>query len=232
MAKRYYGVIPQSDLQAPKPRLEPKQRGQRRIMVEAPAKLPFLLMGYKVPVLATAEDESEVYALDVLAGVLDGGDSARFARDLIRGRQIAAAAGASYSMYSRSDDLFTFQGIPANGHTIEEIEAALREHIQRVKTELVDAKELNRIKAQVIASNVYEKDSLFYQAMTMGILETVGLGWQRQDEYVNKIKAVTAEQVRAVAQKYLVDDQLTVATLKPLPIENHKTPDTAAPTGH
>ena len=179
-------------------------------------------MGYKVPVLATVQNEKEVYALDVLAGVLDGGNSARFSRDLIRGRQLAAAAGASYSMHARTDDLFILQAIPANGHTIQEIESALSEHIEKVKTELVDEKELKRIKAQVIASEVYEKDSLFYQGMSMGILETVGLGWQRQDEYVEKIKAVTAEQVLEVAKKYLIDDQLTVAILEPLPIEPNK----------
>lgn len=222
MAQRYYGVIPRVETANIKPRKEAKQLGERRIVVEAPAKLPFLLMGYKVPVLGTVEDEQEVYALDVLAGVLDGGNSARFSRDLIRGRQLAASAGASYGMHARSDDLFTLQAIPANGHTVAEIEAALREHIEKVKNELVDEKELKRIKAQVIASEVYEKDSLFYQGMSMGILETVGLGWQRQNEYVDKIKAVTAKQIRTVAKKYLVDDQLTVAVLKPLPIDPNK----------
>ena len=228
MAQRYYGVIPKGKDVVIKPRLEAKQYGQRRIEVAAPAKLPYLLMGYKVPVLGTVEDEKEVYALDVLAGVLDGGESARFSRDLIRGRQLAASASASYGMHARVDDLFTLQGIPANGHTMQEIEAALREHVEKVKTDLVDEKELKRIKAQVIASEVYEKDSLFYQGMSMGILETVGLGWLRQDEYVEKIKAVTAEQIRAVAKKYLVDDQLTVATLKPLPIDPNKPPTAAS----
>ena len=232
MAKRYYGVIPKGKTAILKPRTEAKQRGQRRIEVAAPAKLPYLLMGYKVPVLATVEDEKEVYALDVLAGVLDGGDSARFSRDLIRGRQLAASAGASYGMHARTDDLFILQGIPANGHTMQEIEAALREHIEKLKTELIDEKELKRIKAQVIASEVYEKDSLFYQGMSMGILETVGLGWQRQDEYVEKIKAVTAEQVQAVAIKYLIDEHLTVATLKPLPIDPNKPPTAAAAGRH
>ena len=224
MAKRYYGVVPKGKPIMFKPRQESEQHGERRIVVEAPAKLPFILMGYKVPALATAKDEKEAYALDVLAGVLDGGDSARFARDLIRGHQLAASAGASYNLYARMDDLFTLQAIPANGHSIQEIEAALHGQVEKVKTELVNAKELKRIKAQVIAAKVYEKDSLFYQAMSLGILQSVGLGWQRQDEYVDKIKAVTAEQIREVAKKYLIDEHLTVATLKPLPIDPNKAP--------
>jgi len=232
MAKRYYGDVPKGKAINFKPRQESEQHGERRIVVAAPAKLPFILMGYKVPVLATAKDEKEVYALDVLTGVLDGGNSARFARDLIRGRQLAASAGASYSMYARINDLLILQGIPANGHTIQEMEAALRGHVERLKTELVDEKELQRIKAQVIAAKVYEKDSVFYQAMSLGILESVGLGWQKQDEYVDKIKAVTAEQVREVARKYLIDDHLTVATLKPLPIDPNKAPVMPLPERH
>ncbi|MDH5485046.1 MAG: insulinase family protein, partial [Gammaproteobacteria bacterium] len=79
--------------------------------------------------------------------------------------------------------------------------------------------ELQRVKAQVMASSVYEQDSVFYQAMQMGILETIGVGWQRKQEYLDGIKSVTAEQVQAVAKKYLNRDQLTVAVLEPLPVD-------------
>jgi zinc protease len=65
---------------------------------------------------------------------------------------------------------------------------------------------------------------VFYQAMQLGILETVGLGWQRKGEYLQKIQQVTAEQVQQVAQKYLQDDQLTVAMLQPQSIESSATP--------
>ena len=70
----------------------------------------------------------------------------------------------------------------------------------------------------MVASKVYERDSVFYQAMQIGVLETVGLGWQMLDDYVAKVNAVTPEQLQAVAEKYLVDDTLTVAVLEPLPI--------------
>ncbi|MGB1702710.1 MAG: glycosyltransferase, partial [Cycloclasticus sp.] len=61
-----------------------------------------------------------------------------------------------------------------------------------------------------LTSGVFQKDSNFYQAMQLGMLETVGVGWQKADEYVEKIKAVTAEQVRNAAKKYLNEDHLTV----------------------
>jgi len=68
----------------------------------------------------------------------------------------------------------------------------------------------------VISSAVYEQDSMFYQAMKIGIAETVGYGWQQDTHYVDRIQAVTAEQIQQVAKKYLIAKTLTVAALKPL----------------
>jgi len=84
----------------------------------------------------------------------------------------------------------------------------------------VSAEELDRVTTQVVASQVFELDSVFYQAMQIGTLETMGLDWRLIDEYADRLKAVTAEQVRAVARKYLLDDRLTVAVLDPLPMDN------------
>ncbi len=223
LAKKYFGPLKPGTITPPKPRLEIEQRGERRIRVKAPAELPYLLMGYKAPRITGAEGEWEPYALAVLSSVLDGGNSARFAKNLIRGQQIAASAGAGYRPFSRMDTLFMFDGNPAQGHNIEALETAIREQIANVQSELVSNDELARIKAQVIAAEVYEKDSVFYQAMQIGSLETIGLDWRLGKQYADKIKQVTAEQVREVAQKYLVEDHLTVAVLEPLPLDN-KTP--------
>ena len=103
-----------------------------------------------------------------------------------------------------------------------ELKSALLEEVEKLKTGLPEQNELDRVKAQVIAANVYEKDSLFYQAMQLGILETTGLGWQKKDEYLEKISAITPEQVQAVAIRYLTEETLTVAELKPLPMESKK----------
>ena len=220
LARKHYGPLEPSELSPPKPRIESRQRGTRRVTVRVPAKLPYLVMGYKVPVLKTAEAEWEPYALEVLAGVLDGGNSARLSRRLVRKQQLAANAGAGYDLYAMRQSLFLLDGTPAEKHTTAELEKALRAEIERLKEEPVTAEELARVKAQVVAGKTFERDSLFYQAMQMGTLETVGLGWRRMEEYSDKVAAVTAEQVRAVARKYLVDDHLTIAELKPLPLEN------------
>ena len=228
MAKKYFGPIPGSKIKPLKPQRETKQRGERRLKVRAQAEVPYLLMGYKVPVLLTAKDPNEVYALEVMAGILDGGNSARLAKDLVRGTQIAVSAGAGYDMYDRIDNLFLFDGRPSTGNSIEVLEEALREQIARLQTTLATQDELDRIKAQVVAAKVYELDSVFYQGMQIGTLETVGLDHTRLDEYVARVRAVTPAQVQAVAKKYLIDEGLTVAILDPINDKKENNKATAA----
>ena len=216
LAKKYYGPLtPSKDLPRLKPRIEAPQYGERRITIKVPAKLPYLIMGYKVPSLNTAKQSWEPYALEVLAGILSGGDSARLPKELVRGAQMAASADVSYDMISRQSGLFIFDAIPSAKFSLADIEKALYKQIKKLKDEPVTEKELQRVKAQVVAGNVYEKDSIFYQAMNLGQLETVGLPWTLADEYLGKIRAVTAEQVQKVARKYFVDTQKTIALLEP-----------------
>jgi zinc protease len=220
LAEKYFADLKPSEIKALKPQTEIEQLGMRKMTIKVPAKLPSLLMGYKVPVLKTAEQEWEAYALEVLAGVLDGGNSARLTSGLVRGKQIAVSAAAGYSLTTKLSDLFELEATPAEGKTVAELETALKDEIAKLQGELISSDELQRIKAQVLASGVYERDSNFYQAMQLGMLETVGLGWQKADEYVSKVNQVTAEQVRDVARKYLIEDHLSIAYLDPQPINN------------
>jgi zinc protease len=219
LAQQYFGELQPSDIPSLKPQLEMPQLGIRKMTVKVPAKLPAILLGYHVPTLKTAKEEWEAYALEVLAGVLDGGNSARLSKSLVRGKQIAVTASASYNFLSRLSDLFEIEATPAQGKTVLELEEALKKEIAQLQITLVDPNELQRIKAQVLATDIYQRDSNFYQAMQLGMLETVGLGWQKTDDYVEKINSITAEQVRTVAQKYLVDDHLNIAYLEPQKID-------------
>lgn len=226
LAERYFGPLEAGPPAEMKSRLEVEQIGERRVTIRLPAELPYLLMGYKVPVLKTVENPDDAYALEVLAGILDGGSSARLSSRLVRGKQIALSAGAGYDLYARLRSLFTVSALPAGKQSLAEVEKALREEIGLLQKELVTERELNRVKAQVLANEIYELDSIFYQAMQIGTLETVGLGWKTIYEYVDRIKLVTPEQVRDVARRYLVDEKLTVAYLDPLPMNanNAKAP--------
>ena len=219
LAEKHFGPLSAEKVSAPKLGGDPAQRGEKRIMVKAPAKEPYLLMGFKSTAIGHAEEDWEPYALEMLSSILDGGSSARFSRELVRGAHVAASAGASYSAFSRLPGMLLLDGIPAQGRTIDELEQALLSQIQRLSNEPVAEAELERIRNQLIAAKVYEKDSVYAQAKQIGSLETVGLGWQLMDEYVAHLSRVTPEQVQAVARKFLVTDNLTVALLEPQPID-------------
>ena len=231
LAEKHFGPLKAETIAPPKTRQEPPQSGEKRIRVKAPAQEPYLLMGYKTPAVGDAAEDWEPYALEMLASVLDGGGSARFARELVRGTQVAATAGTSYSAFSRLPGLFLFDGVPAKGKDIPTLEAALLAQIERVRTEPVDPEELERIRTQLIANKVYEKDSVFYQGMQLGQLEALGLGWELADRYVEKLAAVTPEQIQAVARKYLIPDGLTVAVLDPQPLDGKQVARVPLPPG-
>jgi len=231
LAQKHFGPLEPEQVTPPKLRIEPEQRGEKRLRVKAPAKEPYIILGYKATALGHASEDWESYALEMLSSVLDGGSSARFSRELVRGSKVAASAGASYSAFTRLPGMFLIDGTPAKDHTIEDLKQAFGEQIDRVRNELVDASELERIRTQLIAGKVYELDSVYAQAMLLGRLETVGLGWPLVNEYVEQLSRVTPEQVQAVARKYLVPDHRTVALLEPLPMDG-KQPRPGAAGGH
>ena len=233
LAEKYFGKIKPTKIARRLPDLSLKPLGKRELVVKAPAKLSWLVMGYNVPHYTKFEKSWEPYALIVLAGILDGGKSARLEKDLIREKRIALEISASFSPYKRYGTLFKFTGVPAKDVTPKQLEEAIISEINQLKKELVTEQELSRVKAQAVAEHVYEKDSMSGQAFEIGGLEIIGLSWREGEEFPKKIEAVTAEQVHEVAKKYLVEDRLTVAILEPLPIENGKEiPETFKPGVH
>jgi zinc protease len=232
LAAKTYGRIKPHALPERKPQNEPAQAGIKRVTVKAPAKLPYLMMAWKVPRLRDVDADREPYALEVLATVLDGHDAARFAKNLVRGSKIAQSAGAGYDGTLRGEAMFMLDGQPAEGRTVAELEAALRAELKRVQDEGVSPEELARVKTQTIASQVYKRDSMMAQAMEIGGLEAAGHKWQDIDKLLEKIRGVTAEEVQAVAKKYFHDDTLTVAVLDPLPPDQARPKQSAVATRH
>jgi zinc protease len=218
VAGEKFGSLPVRPLPARKPQVEPPQRGLKRLVVKAPGELPYLLMGWHAPVIRDVADDWEPYALGVLVGVLDGSDAARLDRILVREERVALNAGAGYDSVNRGPGMFTLDGVPAPGRTVADLEAALRREIRRIVDEGVGADELDRVKAQVIAQQVFQRDSMFYQAMQMGILDNAGVPYDSAATQVRRIREVTSAQVQDVARRYLVDDGLTVAVLEPQPL--------------
>ena len=201
LAKQYFGPLKPQSLPVRKPQTEPEQKGERRVIVKAQAKLPYVQMGFHVPALQDADKDWEPYALEILAGVLDGNPSARLNQNLVRQEKVAVGVGAGYDLITRGRQaLFQLQGTPSEGKTAADIETALLKEIEKIKQSGVTNEELQRVKAQVIASDVYQRDSMFYQAMQIGNVETAGFSWKMLKDYPSKLSAVTPEQVQAVAK--------------------------------
>jgi len=201
-----------------KPQEEPAPRGEKRIVVKAPSKQPYLLMTYHAPTLRDAEKDTVPWALQVLAGILNGNDSARLTKHLVKEQRLAVSVDASYDGLSRGPGMFYLDGTPAEGRSVAELEKALKAEIARIQKQGVSDEELNRVKAQVIAGDVYQRDSVFYQAMQLGELAILGLPLHLLEKRVEKFKSVTAEQVRDAA-KLLSEDRLSIAVLDPQPID-------------
>ncbi len=229
LAQQHFGAIPRKTLPPRKPQMEPPQLGLKRLTVKVPAEQPQVLMAYRVPGLEKPATDWEPYAFDMLESILSGNDAARLPRQLVKTERIAASAGANYDGVGRGPSFFLLSGTPTAGHSAEQIEQGLRRELKRVIEEGVTEEELNRVKAQVIAAQVYQRDSMFFQARQIGSMETIGFSYRDLDLYIEKLKQVTAEQVKAVAGKYLVDDSLTIAYLDPQPLEG--APRRTAPTG-
>lgn len=218
LAQRYYGKIPRRVQPARRIFSEPLQIGIKRLVVKAPAELPLLVMSFHAPNIIDAKQDWKPYALEMLAGVLSGNDSARLNKHLVREQQIASSVGAAFDSVSRGPGLFTLEAVPSAGKTAADMETALRGEIAQLIRDGVSETELKRVRAQVLAGEVYKLDSVFYQAMQIGQMESIGLGQKTIPVMLERLQAVTAEQVSLVAKEFLQDDNLTVAVLDPQPL--------------
>ena len=214
-ARDTYGRIPARALAERKQYAEPMQAGARQLEVKAPADLPLLVMGWKAPRLADPQKDVDPYALEMLAQILDGHEAARLPTALVREQQIAVSVDASYDAMNRGPGMFVLQASPRPGHTVAELERAIRAALANVASQGVSEAELARARSQLRAAEVYKKDSVMGQAMEIGMLETLGYGWQTSDLMLDKLNAVSAADVQRVAQTYFSDDQLTIARLVP-----------------
>lgn len=246
LAEKYYGPIAARPVPERKPRTEPPQAGARHLDFKAPASQAYVSMSFKVPKFeaadllsadnsastgagktasATAASSREALALTVLAAVLDGYSGARLDRALVQGPgRVADGVGASSGWVSRGPQLFTLDGVPADGKTTQELAQALRQQVALIAQSGVSQAELQRVKTQWVASETYKLDSVFSQARELGSNWVQGLPLDASTRLIAQLRSITASEVQAVAAKYFADDQMTMATLLPQPIDPNRKP--------
>jgi zinc protease len=136
----------------------------------------------------------------MLAYVLDNGLS----KTLVRDQQIASSIGVGYGLYSKYDTLLTLSFIPAKGVSNEAVLSAIKMQVaELIKKPAMIKEELLRTKIQLEASFVFEQDHISTQSYYLGMLATVGLPIETLFSYVDKMRAVSAEDVAQVAKQYL-----------------------------
>jgi zinc protease len=222
MAERHYGRIPAGAVPARKPRTEPAQQGPRRLVYRGVTDQPMVVMAWHAPRYSGQDDEAsrDALALAALAGVLDGYSGARLDRALVQGqgnagKRVADSASAGYGLLGRGPQVFTLSAVPARGVTPEMAAAALKLEIERIAREGVSDVELQRVKTQWTASEVYKLDSIMGQAQELGSYWINGLPLDAGERLIARLREVTPAQVQAVAQRYFTERTLNTGLLLP-----------------
>jgi zinc protease len=230
LAKKYYEPLQAKNLPIRKPQIEVNALGIKRIEVKVPAENPDLTMAWQVPKLNPNKlDVAEPYALQVLAAILDGHANSRMNRILVRDKRIADSVDASYGALGRGPQLFTLGASISKKSSPSMVESEIRNILKDIAVNGVTDVELNRVKTQLMAAQVYKKDSVFGQAMEIGVFEMNQVSWKYADDYVAAIGKVNSSQIKEVINKYLRDDNLTIAFLNPQPMDLKKTTNQSAP---
>jgi zinc protease len=219
LAEQHYGPLEGRALPVRKPQIEPKQEGTRRVTVKAPAELPVLIMGYKAPILRDVDKDSDPYALEMLAAILDGHDAARFNKKLVREDKVALSAGIEYDNTARGPACSICTAARRKARPLPTWKAALRAEITRVQQEGVSER---RTEAGQGATGRQ-------RGVQTGFDVRPGHGnrpdgvcrppYQKIERMLEKLQQVSAAEVQAVAKKYFNDDALTVGVLEPQPLD-------------
>lgn len=208
--KTAFGKIPRGPEPPKVSAEEPEQRGERRVILKKEAELPLVLAFYHAPNLKSPDS----FALDLLSVVLAGGKSSRLHHDLVYQKRLVRGVDADYSGVSIDPAGLSVYAQLLPGIEVAAVEREINRNLEKVKTELISERELQKAKNQVEAAFVFAQDSIFGQAMKIGYYEAVG-GWRQMDAYLDGIRKVTREDIRRVAGQYLNPDRRTVGTLIP-----------------
>ncbi len=209
LAKKYFGSIPRG----PDPPLlipqEPEQRGEKRVTVYKEVKIPLIAIAYHVPRFK----HEDTFALDVISSILSSGESSRLHRKMVYEMQIVSSIGADADSLL-DPGLFSFYAVMQKGHEPVEAEKAIFEEVERLKNEPVLDKELKKAVNGALSAFVSRQQSVRGQGMLLG---RFNLLWDYKllEEYVDRLNAVTKEDIMRVASKYFTRKNRTIAYLIP-----------------
>lgn len=209
LAKKYFGRIRAQEPPPAVVTVEPEQKGERRVIVEFDAN-PQVLMGYHVPVAP----HPDAYAVQVLVAVLGQGRTSRLYKKIYEELELTSEPPhVSTEPGAKMPNLFYIECAPRHPHTTEEVEQAIYGEIEAIKREPPAERELQRIWNRIDAQMVRSLGSNYGIAFQLGFSELIRGDWRTYLTDIERVKAVTPEQVSRVAEKYLGPANRTVATL-------------------
>jgi predicted Zn-dependent peptidase len=210
LVEEYFGRLPKAPKPPPLRTSEPPQKAERQVVLRDTAQ-PFYVEGYHRPGFDHPDDA--VY--DVIQDLMSSGRTSRLYRSLVRDKKIAAAA-AGFGGFPgvKYPGLFAFFAVPTPGHTPEEIQAAIRAEIERLKTEDVSDAELEMVKTRTRADLIRQLDSNQGLALQLGRYQGRNGDWRELFRDVDQIQKVTKADVRRVANETFVETNRTVAMIQ------------------
>ena len=208
LIERYFGEIPRGEDPPALRTQEPDQIGERRVRLEFAAE-PLMLMGFHKPTFPSHDDA----AAAVTAYILTTGRTSRLYKDLVRDKQIAVSINASPGPGVRYDNLLTINAVPRYPHTNEELEKAIWEHLERLKTEPVDARELQKVRNNLEAQYIRGLSSNMGLAITLLRYQLLFGDWKLYLKAKDLYAAVTPEDIMRFAKTYFTAENRTVAYL-------------------
>ena len=212
MVRRHFAGVPRGPAPPPVTAVEPPAIDERRLVVRREqAQLPVVNIAWHVP----NHTSPDAPALELLSTLLSSGRASRLYQKLVYEKRMVLGAGGDYSYFSLDPSLFWFYAAPLPGQAPEAVEQALLAEIERLKQEVVPEEELARARNQIEASFVWEQDSVFSRASALGRFEMLG-SWRLFDDYLPRLRAVTAADLQRVARTYFALDRKNVSILLPL----------------
>lgn len=213
--QKYFADIPARKTPPRNDVLEFDRIGYRHMELNFPVKVPNLFMAWNVRSLVTAKNPQDAYALTIIRNILDSGISSRLQDRLVRDKKILTAVSVSYDPYSRGDSLLSISALPVDGKSLSEAEQAIQTEIELLKTELIQAEEVERVTAKYVSNLIYSQDDIAGQARMIGNLEINGLNFRLMDELPKHFETVTPQDIQRVANAYFSRDNLSTLYLSP-----------------
>ncbi|MEW6257848.1 MAG: pitrilysin family protein [Pseudomonadota bacterium] len=217
LAEKTYGTIPRADTPPRARPQEPEPQAHRRVVLTDPrVAQPSVQRSYLVPSYRTAAG-SEAVALELAAQILGGGQTGRLYRALVAEQGLAAGAGAWYQGTSYDATRFGVSASPRPGVTLDQLEGAMDGVVTKLAADGPDDLELARAKTRLTADAIYARDNQATLARIYGAAWATGMSAEDVNAWPDKVKAVTADEVKQAARRYLTVDRAVTGHLSPPP---------------